>query len=189
MKKLALVSGLVILLLFLGCASSGGIDAPDWFLNPVEEEGYLFGKATATSRDLQLSIDKAKQDARLDVASNLESHIQGLIKKFDEEVGRTEESELLSQFTKVSKNVVDESLVGTRVRKNKIKRVDGMYRAFVLVELPIGKARAELLDQINDNEHLYTRFRASQSFKELEKEIQNLREYEEEQREAYEGNK
>ncbi len=179
MKKVV-VAGLVIMLLVLGCASRG-VKAPKWYLNPPEEPDYVFGTAVATSVDLQIAIDKAKQDARLDVATQIESRIMGLIKKFDEEVGKGTDTELLQQFTKVSKNVVDQTLVGSKVRKSTVKKEGDLYRAFVLMEAPIGKARAELLKQLSSNENLYTRFRASQSFKELEEEIEKLREFKKEQ--------
>jgi len=184
-----ILSGLIfcLFLILSGCASKGGtkveeIEVPEWFVNPPEDPNYLFGKATATSRDLQLAIDKAKQDARLDIAGILESNIQGLIKKFDEEVGRTENPELLSQFTQVSKNVVDQTLVGSRESKSKVRKEGELFRAYVLMELPLGAARTELLKQLysEDNKHLYTRFRASQSFQELAEEVEKLREYKEE---------
>jgi len=187
MKKFML-NALVLLLLILGCASKGTtkvgeVEIPDWYLNPPTSEDYIYGKATATSQDLQLAIDKAKQGARLDIAENLESHIMGLVKKFDEEVGGVEESELLTQFTQVSKNVVDQTLVGSRENKTKVKEEGSGFRAFVLMEFPIGKAREELLKQLSsaENENLYTRFRASQSFQELKEEVEALRKYKQEE--------
>ncbi len=187
MKKFILYA-LVLLLLVLGCASKGTtkvgeVEIPDWYLNPPESEDYIYGKATATSQDLQLAIDKAKQGARLDIAENLESHIMGLVKKFDEEVGGVEESELLTQFTQVSKNVVDQTLVGSRENKTKVKDEGKGFRAFVLMEFPVGKAREELLKQLSsaENENLYTRFRASQSFQDLKEEIEALRKYKQEE--------
>jgi hypothetical protein len=183
MNKLVLVA-LIIVALIIGCASSGvtkvgEIEIPDWYLNPPTDANFIYGKSTNTSADLQLAIDKAKQGARLDIAENLESHIMGLVKKFDEEVGGGEESEYLTQFTQVSKNVVDQTLVGSRENKTKVKQEGKLFRAFVLMELPIGKAREELLKQLSagENENLYTRFRASQSFQDLTKEVESLREY------------
>ena len=186
MKKLFAVV-LILVLLVLGCASKGvtkvgDIEIPDWYLNPPPtDENYIYGKATATSVDLQIAIDKAKQGARMDIAENLESHIMGLIKKFEEEVGGVEEGEFLQQFTQVSKNVVDQTLVGSRENKTKVKEEGKGFRAFVLMELPIGKAREALLKLLSssENENLYTRFRASQSFQELKEEIESLREYKE----------
>ncbi len=193
MKKL-LFGISVLVLLIIGCASSGvtkvgDIELPDWYLNPPKDANYIFGKATSTSQDLQLAIDKAKQEARLDIAENLESHIMALIKKFDEEVGGAEDSELLTQFTKVSKNVVDQTLVGSRENKTKVKKEGKGYRAFVLMEFPVGKAREELLKQLysSENNQLYTRFRASQSFQDLKEEIDNLREYKKGQEEGLKG--
>ena len=187
MKQLICIA-LMFTLLIISCGSRGitkvgDIEIPDWYLNPPTDSNYLYGKATATSQDLQLAIDKAKQGARLDIAENLESHIMGLIKKFDEEVGGVEEGELLTQFTQVSKNVVDQTLVGSRENKTKVKEEGKGFRAFVLMELPIGKAREELLKQLSssENENLYTRFRASQSFQELKEEIEALRKYKQEE--------
>ena len=180
-----------IILLSIGCASRGvtevkGIEIPDWYLNPTQDDNYIIGKATATSQDLQLSIDKAKQQARLDIAENLESHIMGLIKKFEEEIGDVEEGEFLQQFTQVSKNVVDQTLVGSRVRKQEVKEEGKGFRAFMMMELPVGEAREKLLELLSsgENENLYTRFRASQSFQELKEEIESLREYKEGEKEG-----
>lgn len=192
MNKILLMFS-VLTILIIGCASRGvteiqGIKIPDWYLNPSQDDNYILGKATATSRDLQLSIDKAKQQARLDIAENLESHIMGLIKKFEEEVGGAEEGEYLEQFTQVSKNVVDQTLIGSRERKKEVKPEGEGFRAFLMMELPVGKAREELLKQLamDDNHQLYTRFRASQSFQELKEEIENLRDYKKGEEESLE---
>jgi len=183
---------LALVFLIAGCASRGetkvgDITIPDWYLNTTQDDNYILGKATATSQDLQLAIDKAKQQARLDIAENLESHIMALIKKFEEEVGGAEEGEFLEQFTQVSKNVVDQTLVGSRERDKTIKPEGKGFRAFMLMELPIGKAREELLKQLysDENHQLYTRFRSSQSFQELKEEIESLREYKKGEKEDF----
>jgi len=56
-----------------------------------------------------------------------------------------------------------------------------------LMELPIGKAREELLKQLysDENHQLYTRFRSSQSFQELKEEIESLREYKKGEKEDF----
>jgi len=73
--------------------------------------------------------------------------------------------------------------VGSRENKTKVKDEGKGFRAFVLMEFPVGKAREELLKQLSsaENENLYTRFRASQSFQELKEEIEALREYKQEE--------
>ena len=98
-------------------------------------------------------------------------------KKFDEETGMGNDAQLLSMFTSASKTVVSTSLSGTRIAKQKIYRESGLFRAYVLIEYPIGSMNSALVDQIKKNEQMYTRFRASQTFDELEKETQKYEEF------------
>ena len=58
---------------------------------------------------------------------------------------------------------------------------DGLYRAYVLMEVPIGEANKVLAAQIKANEHLYTRFRAAQGFKELAEEVERYEKFKREQ--------
>lgn len=155
MKK---IFHLFFLLLLIKCASPGDIN-------------MLSAEATGTSRDYQLAIDKAKMDARLEMTQQLNAYVQALIKKFDEEVGLTEDSELLGLYSKVNKIVVDQSLVGSHVKEKNVDEDDGIYRATVVMEAPLGQARKRLLEQIKSSNALYGRFSKSESFKELEEEV------------------
>ena len=154
---------------------------PDWYINVPQDANYLYAAATATSKDMQLAVDKAKQQARVDVASQLDVKIKGLTKKFDEEVGLNEDSELLASFTQASKSVVSTTLQGSRVEKQEILTEGSMFRAYVLMQLPWGEARAEMLKKIKDSQNLYTRFRASQAFEELDKEVEEYENWKKEQ--------
>ena len=150
---------LLFFVLLIKCATPGDIN-------------MLSAEATGTSKDYQMAIDKAKHDARLEMTQQLNTYIQALIKKFDEEVGLTEDSELLGLYSKTSKIVVDQSLVGSHVKDQKVKENDGIYRATVLMEAPLGAARKRLLEQIKASDALYNRFSSSSSFKEMEGEIE-----------------
>jgi hypothetical protein len=46
------------------------------------------------------------------------------------------------------------------------------YRAYVLMELPTGEAAKRLMEQVKANEQMYTRFRSTEAFKELDAEVQ-----------------
>jgi hypothetical protein len=98
--------------------------------------------------------------------------IQAMFKRFREETGVGEDAEFLSMETDVSKSVVSETLVGCKARTQKILREGTLYRVYVLMELPIGAANAEMLAKIKENERMYTRYRASEAFKELEEEVE-----------------
>ena len=153
------------------------IDAPDWYTHPARENDRLIGVATATSRDLQTAVDKAKQDSRVDIARQLDVRVAGLSKRFVEDTGLDADAELLCKFTQVSKTVVSDSLNGTRLTKQKLDREGGTYRAYVEMEMPIGEANARFLEKIRSQERLHTRVRASEAFEELDREVQAYEEW------------
>jgi len=153
-------------------ASQGTIrNLPGWYLKPPTDKNYLFAPATAVSRDLQLAIDKAQSEGRNGLATQLEVRYGALNKRFVEEVGR-EGSQLLDQYTQAYKAVVSQTLIGTRARQQTLRTEGEVYRAVVLMELPVGEMSKRLLEQLRQQEQLYTRFRASEVFKELDAEVQ-----------------
>jgi hypothetical protein len=186
-----IVLGLVSSTLLLGASGCGPskrpprqahkdvprIEAPDWYEHPPRDDDRLIGVATATSRDLQTAIDKARQDGRVEIARQLDVRIGSLSKRFVEETGLNEDAELLGTFTQVSKNVVSDSLSGTRTAKQKLDREGGTYRAFVMVDMPIGEANARFLEKIRAQERLHTRLRATEAFEELDREVQAYEEW------------
>ena len=171
---------LALTLCSLGCASSGqggqkmkkGL--PDWYENPPNGDAqHLYAAAEAKSRDMTVATRKAKLDARTDLAQQMAAKVQNLEKLFSEEVGTDAESELLQQFTSATKAVTSETLHGTQEEKKEVHDLaDGTIRVYVLMSLPIGAANQALMDKIKANEHLYTRFRASQAFEELNAEME-----------------
>jgi hypothetical protein len=190
MSRKMLIAFSMLLLAAMSCAShkhkqtAGNapknvpkFDAPHWYTDPPKDNDHLFGVATATSRDLQTAIDKAKQDGRVEIARQLDLRVGGLSKRFVEETGLNEDAELLGMFTQVSKTVVSDSLNGTRLTKQQLDREGGTYRAYVEMEMPIGDANARFLERIRSHERLNTRVRASEAYEELDREVQAYEEW------------
>jgi len=144
---------------------------PGWYLKPPTDKNFLYAPATAVSRDVQVAINKAEAEGRNGLAQQLEVKYGSLSKRFVEEVGR-EGSQLLDQYTQAYKAVVSQTLYGTRAKQQTLKTEGDVYRATVLMELPVGEASKKLLEQIRAQEQLYTRFRATEVFKELDAEVQ-----------------
>jgi hypothetical protein len=65
-------------------------------------------------------------------------------------------------------------LVGSHARDQKFQIDGGVYRAWVLMQLPVGEANRKLVEQIKAREQLYTRLRATEAFKELNAEVEQL---------------
>jgi hypothetical protein len=185
---------LALVLTVAGCAGSKKkadyppnvkkVKAPEWFVHPPKDDNRLLAVSTATSQDLQTAIDKARQDSRLEIARQIDVRMAGLSKRFVEETGLNDDAELLGMFTQVSKSVVSDSLTGSRISKQQLGREGKVYRAYVLMEMPIGEANARFVEKIRAQERLYTRFRASEAFDELDREVEK---YEEWKRQQLEG--
>lgn len=145
---------------------------PGWYSKPPVDNNFLFGPATAVSGDMQIAINKAQTEGRNLISQQLEVKYNGLNKRFAEEVGRSNDAQLLDQYTQVYKAVVSQVLYGSRSRQQVLRTEGEVYRAFVLMELPLGEMSKRLMEQIRAQEQLYTRFRASEAFKELDAEVQ-----------------
>jgi hypothetical protein len=151
--------------------------SPEWYMNVPTDPNYMFAAKSATSRDMQIAVDKAVADARSEIAKQLEVKYQGLEKRFREETGTGTESELLDQYSNAYKQVVSSTLYGTRTKNQVVKPEGQIYRAWVLMEMPIGQANEQLMSKIKANQAMYTRFRATQAFQELETEVQKYEDF------------
>lgn len=170
--------GLSILavIIVVGCAGSGG-----WRnVKTPSDPNYLFANGFAESQDLQVALDKATLNARAEIGRQLELKLTGMQKSFAEEVGEVG-TELNQFFSTTTKTVMSTTLTGSKIRESKYKEKKGVYEAVVLVEYPIGAANSALLEQIKKNQNMYTRFQASQSFKELEAEVEKYEQFKKEQ--------
>jgi hypothetical protein len=147
---------------------------PKWFLDPETDDDHLHANASGTSRDLQVALNKARTMAQADLAQQLGTRLGNLTRQFSEEVGMEEDSQLLSQFNSATKAVTDQSMSGARVDRQELVSERQIYRAYVHMSLPIGRANQLLMDKIRSNQQLYTRLRATQAYADLDRELEAL---------------
>jgi hypothetical protein len=144
---------------------------PGWYRKPPSDDKWLYSPATATSLDVQIAINKAQAEGRAGLATQLEVKYGALTRRFVEETGLARDAQLLTEYEQTYKGVVSEVLVGTRAKEQQFAIDGGVYRAWVLMELPVGEASKKLLEQLRTQEQMYTRFRATEAFKELNAEV------------------
>ena len=130
---------------------------------------------------MQMSIDKAANEGRADIARQLEDKVNSLEKRFREEVGTGENAQYIEQFTSANKQITSNVLVGSKIKEQQFFQTGSNWTAFVLMELPLGAMKEAMLNQIKKNEQMYTRFRATQVFKELDDEVQKYDEWKKQQ--------
>jgi len=150
---------------------------PDWFLNPPKDPNYLYATSTGISPDLGTAITYAEDDARTDITGQIQTKVTALFQRFREESGAGNNAELVSLSKAISQEVVSEVVSGIRTAKKEIVSTGSMsFRGYVLMEMPIGMANAALVKKVRANNRMYTRFKASEAFKELEEEVSKYNE-------------
>ena len=150
-------------------------EAPEWYLTPPASDLAIYGIGDSLHSDLSTARRAATLKAQAAIAEATESFIASQTKVFfdGETFEATGNSDMVDQ---VIKNVVKETqLRGAKIKDSKFVATNGKVQAYVLVEYPIGAANQALVDQIKKDATLTQRARRSEAFKELEKEVERIR--------------
>jgi hypothetical protein len=151
-------------------------DLPSWYRNPPTDEFSIYAPGTATSSDLQFAEDKAILGAKRALADRINSRLSSKMKEFLSESGAGENTQVMAESERVTSNLITEvNLSGYNITEKKLVPAGTQYRAYVLVQYPLGNANRILVDQVNKNSLLQGKLRASKAFQELEKDIRDAR--------------
>lgn len=153
-------------------------ELPTWCQEIPQDPNFYFACGIGTSRDPQLARDKAENAAMLDIAGEVETRFMGLTEEFREEVG-TSDPVLHDYFAQATKAVINVRLRGVKKTKNKIVESGDpiRYRAYVLSEYPVLASSSALNAKLQQQEEMYTRFRATEMFKSLQEEIEKYEQF------------
>ena len=181
----------VITFMVSGCGSVGGPDLspeptrkimkniPDWYLNTPLKEGFRYEAATATSQDLQLSVNKATLDAASRLAATIESEMEGYTKRVQEETGLGAGSDILDRYSQTQGQIIATSLKDYTVAKKEIleekSNNQNIFRSYILIEWNEGAANQRLLDQLKADKEIYDAFRATDLLNEMEEKVEAYR--------------
>ena len=95
-----------------------------------------------------------------------------------EQVGAGRDAETVQHFSLATKVVMaDVDVSGTGVGQQLLTQVDGQYYAWVLLEYPMAEANRKFLDDLKARRNTYERFRATQLYDEMNKEIEAYRQF------------
>ena len=151
-------------------------DAPQWYTQPPAKDGFRYEAATATSQDMQLAIDKARNAAATTLAGLVESEWNGLVKRVQEETGLGANSHIIDQFSQSQEQIISKELHDLRVAETLIQEEKSdfgrIYRGYVLVEYNENGAHERLLSEIKANEELFTIMRSTELFEEMEQKVE-----------------
>jgi len=125
---------------------------PGWFMkdysnmevcstDETHEGMCIFGAGTSVSPDLNLAIEKAKMIAKSEIADMIKGTMNKQSKQFITEVGKTASKSVVTEVESAIVNSIENTPVrGYEVFKQDVTlTVDGQYRAYVGLRLPMGK--------------------------------------------------
>lgn len=139
--------------------------------------GGIAAVGIGVSSTVQLALDKAKTRARTEIAHILETKLNSLKKAFTEEIGEGQGAEYNSLFSAASKHIASQVLRSSVPRDLKYETQGGQTTAWALIVVDPKVIADAFAAEANTQRHLYTRFRASQAFNELEQEIKKYEEF------------
>jgi hypothetical protein len=145
--------------------------------NAITAAGGLAAVGVGSSRTVHLALDKAKTRGRTELAHIMETKVDSLKKDFSEEVGSADGAELNELFSAASKSIAHQILRGSVPKDLKYDTQDNMTTAWALMVVDPKVIADAFANQANSARNLYTRFRASQAFSELDEEIKKFEEF------------
>ena len=156
------------------------MDVPSWFMmTPEPDDVYaVYATGEATSRKMNIAMQKASQQARMNLGQSISAKVQSLIESMVEEAGMGENVQITEFYSETSKSVSDQTLSGaTVVKKYPYQMNTGGYRVYVLMGLkkePFDNAASQaIVSKVKENqeEAMYANFKKTQAFNRLEESL------------------
>ncbi len=200
MKRMLLILALVVLSFTLFTACGGGDtmvkndklqtyedpfqDLTD-MANSIIDAGGVAAVGQGISKRQDFAKKKAVTDAQGQLSEIFNTKVNTMKKKFAEEIGSADDSEINEAFTDVVKTLSSSMLKGAITKKVKYMRDKDtkQFTAGVVVAIEPNKVNMSIFDEMkNKRPKLYERFRATKAYDELKKEMET---YEKQQNSGY----
>lgn len=112
-------------------------NVPAWFLEPQASDGeWVYVVGTGVSRDLSMSLQKARLEAQSRVAESVEANIDILTKSYKNDTGPV--SAVTESTEVIVRKLVDSIVISKGQMVNKVIVPEGnAYRAYVKMRYPI----------------------------------------------------
>lgn len=175
-KWLVAVAGLLVSLMLSGCG--GGVkeaefacvfpdasnsEAPRWVCDERVEGVVVSAVGTAAKSSAGHSFMKnmASTDARVQLAQSMKVHVQNMVKQYAETTGAADTETVDRVNTSVTKQITDETLVGTRVFKTSTSPNGTLYVLLGVDAAAAAQATANAVQSSLNNENaLWQQFKA-----------------------------
>jgi hypothetical protein len=149
---------------------TAAVEAPEWFVNPPKDSGFVYAAGSASSSDLQFSLDKAILNAKYQLADQVNGKLSGKQKDFISENG----GHALGTSERATSNVIaDVALPGYQVVNRKVVPLETQYRSYVLLKFAVMRTDAP---QAAAADQASAQRQAKAAFDDLEAELVTVKE-------------
>jgi hypothetical protein len=152
--------------------------APGWICDePVEGvEVSAVGVAEKSAAGYSFMKNMAQTDARVQLAQSMKVHVQNMVKQYAETTGAADSETVDKVNTSVTKQITDETLVGTKIYKTHTSPNGALY---VLLGMDASMAATAtenaLKTSMNNDKALWQQFKAQKGQDELAAAIANMK--------------
>jgi uncharacterized protein YeaO (DUF488 family) len=152
--------------------------APGWICDePVPGvEVYAIGVADKSAAGHSFMKNMAATDARVQLAQSMKVHVQNMVKQYAETTGAADTETVDKVNTSVTKQITDESLVGTKIYKTRTSPNGALY---VLLGMDASMAATAtenaLKTSMGNDAALWQQFKAEKGQDELASSIANMK--------------
>ena len=149
---------------------------PKWYKNLPKKDNSIFSVGSASSPDLQLSVDMATLNAKYTLADRINGKLDGMMKTFMTRLGTDEDisATTMSEVDKVVKNIIASvDVAGYNQKEIEVFPSGTQFRAFVLLEYSDTEARKIVMNRMMKDKLVYSKIKSTNAFKELKKEVEN----------------
>ncbi len=108
---------------------------PSWILNPQIEDGIAVSECVLFSGNMSIDRQQAVANARTSLAQRIETRVSAMDKSYRDKIEVTSGVESGSTFSSFSKQLTQQTLVGTNPIKTDITKIAGKDNLCVLVAI------------------------------------------------------
>lgn len=152
--------------------------APGWICDePVEGIAVsAVGVAEKSAAGHSFMKNMAATDARVQLAQSMKVHVQNMVKQYAETTGAADTETVDKVNTSVTKQITDESLVGTKIYKTRTSPNGNLYVLLGMDESVAASATQNALrTSMNNDRALWQQFKAQKGQDELAASIANMK--------------
>jgi hypothetical protein len=152
--------------------------APGWICDePVEGIGVsAIGVAEKSAAGHSFMKNMAATDARVQLAQQMKVHVQNMVKQYAETTGAADTETVDKVNTSVTKQITDETLVGTKIYKTRTSPNGALYVLLGMDPSATAMATENALKTSMQNDRaLWQQFKAKQGQDELAAAIANMK--------------